>query len=62
MKLLHMHEIRLTYEADLPVRSGVGTRTSFVVGMLNAFYALKGKYADMMLKVHGLYTFKSVIY
>lgn len=46
MKMLNMHEIRLTYEADLPARSGLGTSSSFVVGMLNAFYALKGKYAD----------------
>lgn len=46
MKLLNMREIRLTYEADLPARSGLGTSSSFAVGMLNAFYALKGKYAD----------------
>ncbi len=46
IKLLDMHEIRLTYEADLPARSGLGTSSSFAVGMLNAFYALKGKYAD----------------
>ena len=46
MKMLDMHEIRLTYEADLPARSGLGTSSSFAVGMLNAFYALKGKYID----------------
>ena len=46
MKMLDMHEIRLTYEADLPARSGLGTSSSFAVGMLNAFYALEGKYAD----------------
>lgn len=46
MKFLDMHEIRLTYEADLPARSGLGTSSSFAVGMLNAFYCLKGKYAD----------------
>ncbi|OON88457.1 kinase [Oribacterium sp. C9] len=46
MKMLNMREIRLTYEADLPARSGLGTSSSFAVGMLNAFYALKGKYAD----------------
>lgn len=46
MNMLDMHEIRLTYEADLPARSGLGTSSSFAVGMLNAFYALKGKYAD----------------
>ena len=37
MKYLDMQEIRLTYEADLPARSGLGTSSSFAVGMLNAF-------------------------
>jgi D-glycero-alpha-D-manno-heptose-7-phosphate kinase len=46
MKMLDMHELRLTYEADLPARSGLGTSSSFAVGMLNAFYALKGNYVD----------------
>ena len=46
MKMLDMHDIRLTYEADLPARSGLGTSSSFAVGMLHAFYALKGKYVD----------------
>lgn len=45
MKMLNMHELRLTYEGDLPARSGLGTSSSFAIGMLNAFYALKGKYA-----------------
>lgn len=46
MKMLDMHDLRLTYEADLPARTGLGTSSSFAVGMLNSFYALKGKYAD----------------
>lgn len=46
MRMLDIHDIHLTYDADLPARSGLGTSSSFVVGMLNAFYALKGKYAD----------------
>ncbi len=46
MHWLDMHKIRLTYEADLPARSGLGTSSSFAVGMIEAFYALKGKYAD----------------
>lgn len=46
MRMLNMHEIRLTYESDLPAKSGLGTSSSFAVGMLNAFYAIKGKYAD----------------
>lgn len=46
MKFMDMHELRLNYEADLPARTGLGTSSSFAVGMLNAFYAMKGKYAD----------------
>lgn len=46
MKMLDMHELRLTYDSDLPAKSGLGTSSSFAVGMLNAFYCLKGKYAD----------------
>ena len=46
MKLLDMHEIRLSYEADLPARTGLGTSSAFAVGLLNAFYAMKGKYID----------------
>ena len=46
MKMLDMHEIRLVYDADLPARSGLGTSSSFAVGMLSAFYALKGQYID----------------
>jgi D-glycero-alpha-D-manno-heptose-7-phosphate kinase len=43
MKLHDIHEIRLTYEGDLPARTGLGTSSTFAVGMLNAFCALKGK-------------------
>lgn len=46
MKYLDMHELRVAYDADLPARSGLGTSSSFAVGLLNSFYALKGKYAD----------------
>ncbi len=43
MRMLDIHEIRLTYEGDLPARTGLGTSSTFAVGMINAFYALKGK-------------------
>lgn len=45
MKYLDMQELIVIYDADLPARTGLGTSSSFAVGMLNAFYALKGKYA-----------------
>lgn len=43
MRLHDIHEIRLTYEGDLPARTGLGTSSTFAIGMLNAFCALKGK-------------------
>lgn len=46
MKFLDMHDLSLTYDADLPARSGLGSSSSFAVALLQAFYALKGKYAD----------------
>ena len=44
MKMLNMHDLIVNYDADLPARTGLGSSSSFAVGMLNAFYALKGKY------------------
>lgn len=46
MKYLDMHELTVLYDADLPARTGLGTSSSFAVGLLNAFYSLKGKFAD----------------
>lgn len=43
MKLLDMHELHIAYDADLPARSGLGTSSTFAVGLLNSFYCLKGK-------------------
>lgn len=46
MRLLDIRDIRMVYDYDLPARSGLGSSSAFAVGMLNAFYCLKGKYAD----------------
>ena len=46
MEMLNIDNIRLAYEADLPARSGLGTSSSFAVGMLNAFHALRGEYSS----------------
>lgn len=46
MKYLGMHELHVAYDADLPSRTGLGTSSTFAVGLLNAFYCLKGKYAS----------------
>lgn len=46
MKLLDMHELIINYDADLPARTGLGTSSSFAVGLLNAFHSLKGNLKD----------------
>lgn len=46
MNMLDMREMRISYEGDLPARSGLGTSSSFAVGMLNAFHCIKGTYAS----------------
>ena len=46
MKMLDMHDLCISYDADLPARSGLGSSSSFAVGLLNAFHAIKGQYAD----------------
>lgn len=44
MKMLDMHELHIAYDADLPARTGLGTSSTFAVGLLNAFYCLKGRH------------------
>ena len=46
MKMKDMHELYISYDADLPGRTGLGTSSTFAVGLLNAFYCLKGKFAS----------------
>lgn len=46
MKMLDMRHVRLTYDADLPARAGLGSSSSFAVGMLYAFHALRGESVD----------------
>lgn len=49
MAMLDMHEMRISYDADLPARTGLGTSSSFAVGLLNAFHSIKGQYASKRL-------------
>lgn len=37
--------VEIHHDADLPARSGLGSSSTFSVGLLNALYALKGKIA-----------------
>lgn len=43
MKMRNMHELYISYDADLPGRTGLGTSSTFAVGLLNGFNCLKGK-------------------
>ena len=38
--------VRMNYEADLPARTGLGTSSSFAVGLLHAIHALRGEPTD----------------
>ena len=44
MQMLDMDELFISYDADLPARSGLGSSSSFAVGLLYAFHALKGHF------------------
>ena len=35
--------LEITYQGDLPARSGIGSSSTFAVGLLNALYGLQGK-------------------
>lgn len=39
--------IVVSYDGDLPARSGIGSSSSFTVGLLNALYNFKGKYISL---------------
>lgn len=43
LKFLNIHEgIEIHHDGDLPARTGLGSSSSFTVGLLNGLYALKG--------------------
>jgi D-glycero-alpha-D-manno-heptose-7-phosphate kinase len=44
LKFLKIHEgLEIHHDGDLPARAGLGSSSSFTVGLLNSLYALKGK-------------------
>lgn len=43
LQKLNMCDLRITYDADLPARSGLGSSSSFAVGLLHAIYAMNGQ-------------------
>lgn len=43
-RYMHIEEgLEIHHDGDLPARSGLGSSSSFTVGLLNSLYALKGK-------------------
>ena len=43
LRFLNIHEgIEIHHDGDLPARTGLGSSSSFTVGLLNSLYALKG--------------------
>lgn len=40
LKYLNINDIKVYYDADLPARTGLGTSSSFAVGLLNCLYRL----------------------
>lgn len=43
LRYLHIDRgVEIHYDADLPARSGMGSSSSFTIGLLHALYALKG--------------------
>lgn len=46
IKYLHENGIQISYDADLPARTGIGSSSSFAVGLLNSIHTLRGRYTD----------------
>lgn len=54
--------LEIHHDGDLPARSGVGSSSSFTVGLINALMALKGKYISKdQLAAHAIYVEQDVI-
>lgn len=48
MKLIDIDRVQIAYDADLPARSGIGSSSSFAVGLLNELHLLKGEKLSKM--------------
>ncbi|MDR1089908.1 MAG: kinase [Prevotella sp.] len=46
MRYTGTNDLSIIYDADLPARSGLGSSSSFTVGLLNAIHGLKGEFVD----------------
>lgn len=48
LSYMNLRGVSITHDGDLPARAGLGTSSTFTVGLLNAMHALKGEYVDSM--------------
>lgn len=48
LKYMNIDRIQIAYDADLPARSGIGSSSSFAVGLLNELHILKGEQLSKM--------------
>lgn len=56
LKYLDIDRIQIAYDADLPARSGIGSSSSFAVGLLNELHLLKDeKLSKMELAKEAIY-------
>lgn len=46
LQFMDLRGLSITHDGDLPARAGLGTSSSFTVGLLNAMHALKGEFVD----------------
>lgn len=46
LKYMDINDISISHDGDLPARAGLGSSSSFTVGLLNALHVLKGEYRD----------------
>jgi D-glycero-alpha-D-manno-heptose-7-phosphate kinase len=43
LQYLNINDVSITHDGDLPARSGIGSSSSFTVGLLHALYTLRGQ-------------------
>ena len=56
LKYIGTDRVQIAYDADLPARSGIGSSSSFAVGLLNELHLLKGeKLSKMELAKEAVY-------
>lgn len=48
LKEYGLKDVQITYDADLPARSGLGTSSAFAVGLLNGIHSMRGEFVDKM--------------